>query len=445
MSHRFTILGRSLTAAVLTLAIVLQAAAITARTLTVEDARAIALKHNRDYLGSQQEIIKAQGEIGNARSGALPQVTLGSYYSRNLKLAPLYFEADGEVQELQFGFKNSFGASVSVYQPIWEGGRVFTAYKIARLYKDYSEELASQISEVVVYQAEVLFYQVILEQARLDVLSMSYETSLHNLGVVENMYSQGVVSKFELLRAQVEKSNLEPQIMAAESNLLLAGKQFKSFLGIDLDEEIELKDVPTETSLVDLPSLGQLRETALVARPEMHQSDLMVEMREKAVGVARADYFPKLGAVTEYGWSAESDDFTLDENTSHSWTAGINLSWSLFDGFRTRSAVGIARAEHRQAEINRDEAIDRIKLDVQESYDRLIQAKKALDACGETIAQAEEGLRIAGLRHETGEGTLLEVLSAQTALTQARTAMAEATFGFREAHAALRRATAMNL
>lgn len=416
-----------------------------ARAITVEDARDIALEHNRDFLRSKQEVVKARGEIGNARAGALPEVTVGSYYSRNLKLAPMFFEQNGQVQELQFGFKNSFGASISVYQPIWEGGKVFAAYKIARLYKDYSEEVASQVSDAVVYQAEVLFYQNILQQARLDVLNQSYETSSHNLDVVEKLYSQGLVSKFELLRAQVEKSNIEPQILTAESDLLLAGKQLKSFLGIDLDEDLELQDVTTDTSLAGLPSLDQLTQNALNQRPEMHQSDLMVDMRKKAVGVARASYFPKLGAVTEYGWSSVSDDFTLSGNTSDSWTAGVNLTWSLFDGFRTRSSVGIAKAEHRQAEINREDAIDQIKLEVQASYDRLLQARKALDARSETIAQAEEGLRIANLRYETGKGTLLEVLSAQTALAQARTAMAEATFSFREARASLRKATAMNL
>ena len=74
-------------------------------------------------------------------------------------------------------------------------------------------------------------------------------------------------------------------------------------------------------------------------------------------------------------------------------------------------------------------------LEVEEAYDLIVQARKALEVVGETIAQAEEGLNIANLRYESGIGTQLEVLSAQTALTDARRAEAEALFFFREARA----------
>ena len=84
---------------------------------------------------------------------------------------------------------------------------------------------------------------------------------------------------------------------------------------------------------------------------------------------------------------------------------------------------------------------DDVRLEVEEAYDQILQAKKALDIQGETIAEAEAGLRIANLRYETGVGTQLEVLSAQTALTQALQALSEATFFFRQAHSLLNKAT----
>ena len=75
----------------------------------------------------------------------------------------------------------------------------------------------------------------------------------------------------------------------------------------------------------------------------------------------------------------------------------------------------------------------------------MIQVKKALDIQGATIAQAEEGLKIANLRFETGVGTQLEVLSAQAALTEARSQLAVATFMFRKARAELRKATTVDI
>ena len=71
----------------------------------------------------------------------------------------------------------------------------------------------------------------------------------------------------------------------------------------------------------------------------------------------------------------------------------------------------------------------------------MMMAKMSLDIQWETIAQAEEGFRIANLRYESGVGTQLEVLSAQAALTDARRSLAEAFFMFRKAKAELKKAT----
>ncbi|MEA3296578.1 MAG: TolC family protein [candidate division Zixibacteria bacterium] len=413
--------------------------------LKVTDVRQRALEFNRTCLSAREEVSKAQGDISKARSGALPHINVSTRYSRNLRLAPFFMERDGEMHEIKIGFKNDFSASISLRQPLWEGGKVYTAYSIAKQYKKYAEAKADEIARVVAYNAEILFHTVILEKARLAVLKQALETYSHNLDVVEKFHSQGLVSRFELLRARVEESNVKPQILAAESGVRLAEKRLKSFLGIDLNEPILLVEAVDDTSLINLPSLEQLVDSALSGRSEMKQAKLMTDMRYKAVKVARSGYFPSLAAVSSYGWQSQSDEFALDRNTSDSWTAGVTLSIPVFDGGLTSGEVSRARAEHRQTELAVEQLKDDITLEVEQAFDRLLQARKTLDIQGETIAQAEEGMRIANLRYEAGEGTLLEVLSAQTALTRARTSLAQATFAFREARANLRKATTIDI
>jgi len=439
---------RYVSALVLTTLLMILATSAGAQTqmnLTVEEVRSLALQHNRSYLQAEEEVAKAKGDIGRAQSGALPQITLNSGYTRNFKTASQFVTIDGETSEFKFGFENTFGWSLQAYQPVWTGGRVWSAYAIAKQYRKFSEAGSDQVAANVIYQSELLFHEAILAKSRLEVLQKSLETFEHNVKMVEKHYSQGMVSKFELLRARVEKSNLEPQILAAESEVRLSQKRLKSFLGLDLDQPVSLTEGDLDTSLARVPSLSELTQKAIDQRPEMAQADLMVDMRRRAIKVASANYWPSVGLVSQYDWNSVSDDFTVDGNISRSFTAGVNLTWNLFDGFLTRSEVGIAKADHRQANYARLDALDAVKLEVEQAYDQLIQAGKSLDARQETIEQAEEGLRIANLRYETGEGTLLEVLSAQTALTQARTALAEANFGFRAARAGLRKATAMEI
>ncbi|HUV31242.1 MAG TPA: TolC family protein [Acidobacteriota bacterium] len=418
-------------------------------TLTIADARQRALAFNRMYLSAQEGVVKAQGDVRKARAGALPDVSLSGRYNRNLKLGSMFWTSTDDqgiekTTEIRFGFKNNFGASLTLQQSIWQGGKVFTALRIARLYGSYTRAQAEQTRADVKYQAEVLFYGAILQGSVLAVLQKSFEAASRNLEVVEKFYSQGLVSEFELLRARVEKSNLMPRILQLESEVRLSDKRLKSFLGIDLNEEVVLMEEPDDTSLAALLPMTLLVDTALGRRPEMRQLDYLTDISKKAISIARADYLPSLAAVSQYDWQSQSDKLTLRENISRSWTAGLVLSVPLFRGGRVGGAVAQAKADYNQTRLASAQMRDDIRLEVEEAYDRIRQAKKALDIQGETIAQAEEGLKIANLRYESGVGTQLEVLSAQAALTEARRVRAEATFFFREAKARLKRATTVD-
>ena len=413
--------------------------------LTVSDVRQLALEFNRQYLSAREDVAIAQTDISRARGDAFPEINFNGNYNRNFTIPKVFFIANGETMELQTGFKNSFGASVSVRQPIWHGGKVFTALKVAKMYKRYAEAIAGRVEAEVEYTAEQLFYASVLARAQLSVIQQAYESNSANLDVVEKQYSQGVVSEYEVLRARVEKQNLLPQLIAAEAEVELSEKRLKSFLGIELDEPTVLVEEVTDTSMANVPSLETLTDSALAVRPEIEQARELVSISEKAIRVARADYWPNLDAVGAYNWQSASDDFTLRGNESSSWTAGLTVSLPIFDGGKTRALVTQRKAENRQARLNLKQAEDNITLEVEEAYTALLQAKRALDVQGATIASAEEGLRIARVRYESGVGTQLEVLSAQTALTDARTAMAQALYGFRVARAGIRKATTLEI
>jgi len=414
-------------------------------TLTIDEVRSRALQFNRQYLSAQQDINLSQAEIVKARSGALPSLHLNGYYNRNFKIPSFFVQAGDETIEFKTGFKNSFGATVSLEQPIWQGGRVINAYLIARMYKRYSEAAANQVKANVIYNAESLFYVTVLRRAQLAVLRQAYEANKANYDVVQKLYSRGMVSEYELLRAEVERDNLLPQIIRAESEVNLADKQLKSFLGIDLTEGIAVVEGEADTAISGLPALAELTRMALKERPEMLQAEELVQIADKAIGVARGGYWPDFSAIAQYDWQSQSDSWTLSENKSESWTAGLRVSFPLFEGWRTHGEVNERKAQYEQAKLARQQTLDDIRLEVEAAYDRLMQAKKSLDIQKTTIAQAEEGLKIANLRYNSGVGTQLEVLSAQTALTDARRARAEALFLFRQARAGLKKATTVDI
>ena len=424
--------------------------AVPETTLTVADVRRLAVEFNRQYLSSQEDITIAKADISQAWADALPNINLRSTYDRTFKVPKIFFSTEddaGHVQtmELQTGFKNSFGTSVSLTQPIWHGGKVFAALKIAKMYKNYAEANAEAVESEVALSAEQLFYSALLAKTELEVQERALESNTANLDVVEKMHDRGVVSEYELLRARVEQQTVLPMLIEAESQVTISEKQLKSFLGLDLGEPVVLVEDQTDTSIISLPSLDALTDTALVHRPEMRAAVKLTEIAKKAITVARAEYWPSLDAVGAYNWSSQSDDFTVKDNRSESWTAGLALSMNLFPFNHKKGGVSKAKAQYTQALLTRQQTRDDIVLEVEQAYTRLLQAKKSLDIQGATIAAAEEGFKIAQVRYEAGVGTQLEVLSAQTALTQTRQMRAQALFAFRVAKAELRKVTTFEL
>lgn len=413
--------------------------------LTISDVRQRAATFNRQYLSAQQDLEQAKTRVTTARAGVFPDIIFSSSYARNFTIPKLFVSFGGQTQELQTAYKNNFGYTLSVTQSLWEGGKVLTAWQIARLYRDYSQANLNAVENEVRYNADLLFYGAIFQRSVLETLKKAHEATSYNLEVVEKQYGQGVVSEYELLRARVEKANLEPQILQAESELELAQKRVKSFIGMPLRDSIVLIEDPLDTSLAALPTLDEMLKVALEQRPERQASQKLTGMTRKAIGIAKADYWPSLDASYTYDTRSSSDEWRLDNNVSKSSTVGLSLNFKIFDGFQRSSEVAYRRADYEKSRIAEAQLEDDVKLEVEQAYDQVVRAKRSLDIQKETIAQAEEGLKIANMRYQQGVGTQLEVLSAQAALTDARGSLARALYFFRTSKAQLKKATTIDI
>ncbi|MCX6828503.1 MAG: TolC family protein [candidate division Zixibacteria bacterium] len=411
--------------------------------LTVDKVREMALESNRRYLSAKQEIDRSEGNYISARSGAMPEISLSGRYTRNLTTRDLFFAGE----KIPISLNNDFSLSLSLAQPLYVGGKVGAALQIAKFYRGYTSEKLEEVKANIIFGAESMFYSAVLAESSRDVLQKAFEQLSYNLDVVEKYYKQGMISEYELLRARVEKSNLEPQLIASQSEVNLSQKRLKSFLGLPLEEEIRLTADMGDTSLTSLPSLDSLLTQALHNRPEVKQADYQKRAYDKAVRIAKGNWlYPTIGVGVNYDLSASSDDFRLSRrNTSQSWSASLMFSIPLFDGGRTIGEVRKARVDYYQAMLTEQQTFDDVRLEVEQAYDNLMTAKKALEMQKETIAQAEEGMRISNLRYQSGIGTQLEVLSAQTALTNARTNLAGATYNFRLAKSALKKAVSYEI
>ncbi len=395
-----------------------------AETLTIEQALDMAYEHNRDYLKAKKDFEKSKAQIVEARAGALPAISFAGEYNRNWEPSVFVITFDGQPQELKIGTDNSFSAGFNLTQPIYLGGRVGTALKIAKIYKKYSEQQLKAVYNEVRLDIYNRFYGYILAKELVRVAEQSYSLAKANREVVESMVKQGVASEYDLLRAKVAESNSLPALIQAKSGVATAADALKSALGVEFSEDIDPVESFRFTNLDTLVAqpVEYYQSMALERRADLKMLDYSIQMLDKNVSLEKSAYLPSLTFSTNLMWQLQRDDFDLDPDY---WVRSINSAFSLqipiFEGFGRSAKVKQARLDQQQAELSYQQLVDGVKLDVKSAHGDLSEAIERYSSQEETVLMAKEGLRISELRFKNGVGTQLEVMDARTALTQAET------------------------
>ena len=387
----------------------------------LDQAIDIALDNNDTYRIAEKELDKADGQVTEAVAGALPQITGNLRYLKNWKVPVGVFQMNGETVTFKFGTDNSYVADLTLTQPIYAGGRTFTALKIARTYKKMAREIvigARQNLKVAVFQS---FYGAALAAEIHRVNTESFEFARQNLDVVSKMYEQGVAAEYDFLRARVAVANLEPEVIRSQTGRDVALSALKNTLGIELDVDLELESEFDSTRFIIAPidnedASAEFRQN----RPEIIISGYETKLRNQAISLSKAGYKPSLMFSTSLQYQAQFNQGNVfDKKWDRSLNSVLMLSVPIFDSWRTPSKVKQARVEYAQSRLKEESVIKYMTLDYQQSLGKYNEARKRLSAQGGAVELARRGLEIANVRYENGVGTQLEVADARLALARA--------------------------
>jgi outer membrane protein TolC len=291
----------------------------------------------------------------------------------------------------------------------------------------------------------VAYYDVLLAAQQITVHEASVNLLQHELEDQQRRYNAGTVPHFNVLRAEVAVANERPNLIQARNNYRIAKNNLSNLLGYNLPREI-WEDIPLNLTdaldaapyQVDLPAAIQ---QALSRRTELVALRKTAELQRLNVVNAKAGYKPSVQAFAGYTWNNSQFIDPKDIGyTLYGWNAGGQVSWDIFDGLLTRGKVVQAEALYNKAKTDLEDTGRQIELEVRTAYSQFIEAREVLESQQKVQEEAEEALREADARAAAGTGTQLDVLDAQTSLTQARTTEIQALHDYDTARARLERA-----
>jgi outer membrane protein TolC len=412
------------------------------RPLSLADALNTALIQNASILKANNDLEANYGLVVQTRAIAIPKIqATGNFKSTD----PDYFESFFPGQVI---VEKNWSAGIHIVQSIYEGGRMAAALRAAKLTKEqalfqHQTVVADTLlaTRVAYYDVLLTAQQIIVKEASVNLLTREYEDQ-------QRRYEAGTVPRFNVLRADVAVANARPALIRARNAFRIAKNNLSNLLGYNLPREV-WEDVPLQLTdklddtpyQIDLPSAIQ---QALEKRTELgvlRKAELL--QKENIVNV-RAGYKPSLQIFAGYIWanSQTNTDLTRERD---GWEVGAQLSWNIFDGMLTRGKVAEAKALHQKSLTELADAARRIELEVRTAYSSFVEAREVLESQKRVQEEAEEALRLATARAGAGTGTQLEVLDAETSLTQARTTQIQALHDYAVARARLERATGQDM
>lgn len=412
------------------------------RPLSQADCLALALAQSPTILKGRRDIEEAHGVALQQRSVYLPRLRSTGQYTRidGNRIEKVGF-APG-APPIAFANDQSWNALLSVSQPVFAGGRLRSAARASRLTEQAALAAYQALVSDTLLAIRTAYDDALLAAEQITTQEASIQLLERELRDTTRRYEAGTVPRFNVLRAEVELAGARPRLSRARNAHRIARNNLATQLGLEVPDHAQ--DIPLRLSdpLRETPfeiELGEAIGRGLRQRPELEALRTSEKIRGEEVIQARADYLPQVAGVAGYGLQSKNFNPNLADPL-YGYTVGGQLTWDVWDFGLTRGRVAAARARHEKARLDIGDQSRRIELEVRTAHSTFIEAREVLASQRKVIEQAEEALRLANARAEAGSGTQLDVLAAQTSLTDARTTLSLALREYSVALARLERA-----
>jgi outer membrane protein len=414
--------------------------------LTLDQAVQRALEQSFAMRLARADVLEANGQVREALSSALPQVTGSLTYTR--QFASIYQGLGGNdtssfgklFQDTPFGAPNTWNFQVQATQLLWTGGKIGAGLAAARSVRSIARLQQSETAADVTYQVTQAYWNAALQQRLLAIAAENLDLARRQLHQVQLFREAGTRAEYDLLRARVDAANQEPPVVAARNDYDLAVLDLKRLLNVPADRPLVLaSDLESPGETIPVLAADSLSGPD---RPALAAAEVSVSQQQELLQVARADRWPTLSASTTYNEQAFPQRVfpSSPDQFRRGWNGELKLSFPIFLGFRTSARVEQARAGLLKAQAQRDQVRTQIELDVAQARAEVARTRALLVARRETVTQAQRAHYLAGVRYTNGIATQLEVSDARLAAQQAQVNEVQATRDYLVALARLERA-----
>ena len=316
--------------------------------------------------------------------------------------------------------RNLWAGAILLTQPVFMGGAIVAMNKLA----DAGEELAANSAEAkrqaTLYHIDQAYWQVVSLRHK-QKLAQGYLDLVKKLdGDVQKMIKEGVATRSDGLSVSVKVNEAEMAMLKVSDGLTLSKMLLCQLCGIPVDEQIVLAEEETDNlETVEVTPQADFQQ-AMENRPELKMLQNMVDMGKQTTNILKAGNLPQVLLTGGYMVSNPNVFNGFEKKFAGVWNVGVLVRVPIWNWGDVAYKVRAAKGATTIATLQKEEAREKIELQVNQSAFQVSEANKKLEMAKASIERANENLRTANLGFSEGVISSTTVMEAQTAWLQAQ-------------------------
>jgi outer membrane protein len=387
------------------------------RTITLEEAIKLGLDNSKVLKLSQSRIDQAVSQYEQAKDRTLPSASASVGYNR--AQIPAHKLNVGEQSLVLPTSANAYLGTVSVNQVIWAGNKLRYARESTNLLTQVSRLDAENDKDQIAYSIISSYYNLYKVLQGKKVVEQNLATIDAQIKQSQRFFEQGLVTKNDVLRFQLQRSNIELNGIDLENNRRIINYNMDILLGLPENTQLNIAQI-TEANR-DAAPLANYLDTALANRPELRQMDLRTQVAETNIKNIKANTTPTLSASgSAYYVGISGNPIPKNGNFITPISVGLTLGWDFGSLWTNKNKVNEARLQREEVIINKGITTDNVKNEVNQSYQNYRTALDKINLLQTSINQALENNRILESKYKSNISSATDRADAQTLLYQAQ-------------------------
>ena len=349
----------------------------------------------------------------------MPNVNFSGQYTRNLAIQTIYMTTPEGSTSIKMGRDNTystgFNASVPLVMPtLWKSIKLSDN----QILQNVEAARANKLS--LVNQVKNAYYALLLAEDSKRAIEENHATAQFNADVFQKKFDLGTASEYDVLRARVEVTNLEPSIIEADNAIETLELQLKVLMGMDVRTDFKPSQKLDDFKM-QMYNDVLATDTSLVNNTSLKSLDLQTDYLKKSLDVTRMAWYPTLNGSFNYMWNSMSNGSPFKNFDWHpSSSVGLTLTLPLFTGGQRLYKQRQAEVALREMRWQRENLQRSLQMQVQTQMNLINRTVKQIESNEAGVRQATKANDIMEQSFKMGVGTFIQLLDTEDALLYAR-------------------------